>query len=658
MKNDGMLYQSCVEPQFQHTADVSNPYFPPLIALCNVQDDNYDALERQIWRHWASYPANVKESIVLEDLINVLCGSDGTLFGVEKGSYKMRCSPIIDLNNDVTLYTMATEVLELAIMQRKVQDFVNSNDRGFVALSFCEVINVLLQELQGRITQFDRSHRKGAMSLQMFKLSLQPALHTFEVLTMITSNGNMTGAALVNVLTSVNDMFGTGDPRRSLVNHLMKQAFESYCYMVDPWVHFGELYDPCQEFFVVQNRRDVIQKGTQEFTIDWIRVPEVIKDVAQIILDTGYYVRILSNSRRKLTFEDQRLHAKNAEEFKEKVIALNQYVSGELMRYIIVECNLMDVLESVHRFYLMARGDYVSILLADSSDIHESTNLRFHEAVALSSLRNDEYRQKYSMEFGREAGSGEGAMAYSQDSVKVVGLYFKIEWPLKMFFNDNILNKYQCVFGFLFQLKQTINALSRIWLSHMKWKGLPLAPSSQPRLNFTFVCIERMLFLCRNLEYMCTIEVTERNYNMMLQAYEGYISNAKVQQTFTSIAKDHEQFIGKVVEQCMMDDREIFPSVQRAVSICSVFATQVLTFLDQWYAASRGTADGTGTVRLQRGAKLTSELLQNPGYIAMIGSAYRQFEKHTSSLMTLLGKSEEHSEGSLFLRLTYNGFYR
>lgn len=655
MTTEGVLYHSCVEPDFTHAASTSSTYFPPLIALSNAGSGTVESLEHQLGENWASYPVSVKESLILEDILNVLCGSDGTLFSIDRRSYNVRVSAIIDRKTDATLYLTATEILEFAVMQRKVGDFVQNNERGFVALSFCEVLNVLLQELQSRIAQFDALHRKGGLRLQRFKVYIQPALHTFEVLTMICAQGEMTGTALINVLASVKQMFGTGDARHSLANHLMKQAMEAYCHLIDPWIHFGELNDPCQEFFVVAKRADMVQP--QEFCIEWVRVPDVIKDVAQIILRTGCYVRILSNIKRNVLIEAQPLQFTSIEQLKEKIIATQRAVSDELMKYIVLECSLMDVIESVHRFFLMARGDYISIMLEDAAqkEALDTLNLIFHEAVGRSSLRYDSHRDLYSLEV--EKGEARGATNTS-DVLRMVNLHFDVQWPLQIFFSDQVMRKYQRIFSFLFQLKQTVRALSKIWLSHMKWKRLPLAPSSQLRLNYTFVSIERMLFLCRNIEYLCIFDVAERNFNLMLQTYENYVKASKDQQPFHSIAQEHEQFINQVIEQCMMDDSTISPLIQRALSICNVFSTQVLTFLEQWEVEAGYTTNKHGHIQLERATKFTSELLRNQGYIAMVDTAARQFDKHLSALVSALEESEAHRSNSLLLRLTYNGFFK
>ncbi|GIX65250.1 spc97 / spc98 family protein, putative [Babesia caballi] len=93
---DGELYESCVEPEYAHTPAGSGAYFPPLIALLHVTRGGADALELQLRRNWESYPASVKEQLVLEDVINVLCGSEGALYQVEPGTYEVRRSDIVD----------------------------------------------------------------------------------------------------------------------------------------------------------------------------------------------------------------------------------------------------------------------------------------------------------------------------------------------------------------------------------------------------------------------------------------------------------------------------------------------------------------------------------------------------------------------------------
>ncbi|ORM41537.1 uncharacterized protein BXIN_2487 [Babesia sp. Xinjiang] len=92
----GELYQSCVEPEYTHTKPGGNLYFPPLIALVHITRGVSDGIETQLKKNWHTYPANIKETIILQDVINVLSGSEGTLFHIEPGTYNVRCSPLID----------------------------------------------------------------------------------------------------------------------------------------------------------------------------------------------------------------------------------------------------------------------------------------------------------------------------------------------------------------------------------------------------------------------------------------------------------------------------------------------------------------------------------------------------------------------------------
>ncbi|GBE61835.1 gamma-tubulin complex component 2 [Babesia ovata] len=673
MKIDGELYQSCVEPEFAHNAAGGTAYFPPLISLVHVNRGGSDALELRLRRNWPTYPANVKESIVLEDVINVLCGSDGTLYHVEHGSYVVHRSPILDRSlshqlrpnldaeNDATLCMMAEEILELAVMQRKVQDFVQDNERGFVVLSLCEVLNVLLQELQSRIAQFDESQRNVGMGLQRFKLYIQPAIHTFEVLQGVVAKSRITGAALLNTLAATCQLYGTGDARRGLANHLMKQAMEAYCHLVDPWINFGELYDPCQEFFVVPKGppKGGTSEDEQVFGIDWDRVPNAMKDIAETILNTGMYIRILARSKGKALPNYQPLQFTSVEEFKAHVATLHQVASDELVKYIVADCNLMEMLESVHRFLLLSRADYVTNILADidHNTLNESINLNFQEAVAQSSLRNDAYKHLYVLEVV-DGNAPLGLSARSdRDISKRLKLSFTVEWPMQIFFSEDVMAKYQTAFSFFLQLKQTEHALSRIWLMHMKWKRLPLMPSAQLRLNYTFVIIERMLFLCRNIAYLCTVEVTERNFNLLLQTYENHLKTDKAQQSFSFIVSRHQQFVDQIIKRCMIDDETIAPSISRALSLCNIFATQVLEFLEQRESDSGATRQADRHAELERATKFTTDLLHNEGYIAMVGTASHQFDKHLRALLALLQGAEERHQSSLPMRLTYNGYF-
>ncbi|GFE54456.1 gamma-tubulin complex component 2 isoform X1 [Babesia ovis] len=649
----GELYHTCNEPVYAHTSSKAKAYFPPLISLVHVDSGGSDSIEQQLRRNWHTYTTNVKETIILEDVINVLCGSQGTVFRFDPGTYRLRYSSFVDRKNDATLCMMAEEILELAVMQQRVQEFVRENDNGFIGLSFCEVLNVLLQELQSRIAQFDDSQRKMGAGLQRLKLYLKPALHTFELLTMVTAKGNLKGAELINMLASTCQMFGTGDARRSLAGHLMKQSMEAYCYLLDPWVNHGRIYDPCQEFFIVDSGASGVESET--YTIVWTRVPVVMKDIAEQILETGIYIRILSRSRGRALPASQPIQYTSMEELKETIASLHQVASDELMKHVIFDRNLMEILESLHRFFLLARADYVANMLADARHwtLHDAVNLNFQEAVAQSSLRMDPNRLLFSLEPEQKGKIEFRARSY-EDLAKMVTMKFKVEWPLHIFFTDDVMAKYQAIFKFLLQLKQTEHDLANMWLMHVKWKRLPLTPSAQLRLNFIFVCIERMLFFCRNIAYLSTIEITERSFNLMLQKYENHLKTTNADQSVSFVIQQHRQFVDQVVKDSMIDDNTVGPYIHRALSLCVLFATQVIAFLDQYET----DAKDDHSAAVEQATNFASELLHNHGYIAMVETASTQFDKHLRDLVAVLEGDDAKYHTSLLLRLNYNGFFK
>eukprot|EP00371_Babesia_bovis_P001009 XP_001609656.1 spc97 / spc98 family protein [Babesia bovis T2Bo] len=547
---------------------------------------------------------------------------------------------------------MAEEILMLAKMQHQVQEFVRDNERGLVTLSLCEVMNVLLQELQSRIAQFEESQCKMGTGLQKFKLYLKPALHTFELLTMVINNANLKGAKLLNTLYTTCQMFGVGDARRSLANHLLKQTMEAYCYLIDQWLNYGQLYDPYQEFFIVETGQQNVPESVT-YQIDWDRVPVMLEDIAEKILQTGIYVRILLGSKNRAVSEPNPVHYTTMEELKETIGAIHQIASDNLMKYLVLEKNLMDVFESLHAFFLMARSDYLCNLLAEGQhrNLNEAFSLNFHEALEQSTLRNDPNKHLFSLDIDDKAMPGL-RINKCDNLAKIVTMKFRVEWPLHMFVTKSTLENYQTMFKFLLQLKQAERDLSNIWLMHMKWKRLAFTPNAQIRLNFVFVNIQRMLFLCRNVAYLSTIEVTERNFNILMQTYEKHMQNNNANQSVCFVIEQQKNFVEQVVKQSMVNDGIVGPHIHRAISLCILFATQVIAFLDQHQMDNKGQEHDN----VEQTTRFASELLHNQGYIAMVTTAATQFDKHLRELVAIL-EANESVNNSLLLRLNYSGFF-
>ncbi|AFZ81443.1 hypothetical protein BEWA_008530 [Theileria equi strain WA] len=582
------------------------------------------------------------------------------------------------------------EILKLAVYQRNIQKFITLNERSYVCQSISEVILNVLDDLQDKVIQFETKHQQTFLGLHRLKIYLQPALSIFELLNSIIQpfvseygndkymkhNENVhssdfiysnestlpfevsgehictcIGVELINKLYSIRKMFGPGDSRRNIVNYLFNKAMTSYTQLITQWMYFGILNDPYKEFFVTHvlptddmEHANANTLYDSEVVLDEEKIPEPINSIYKEIYSIGKYIRIIESMPLQAvgnytytSVEDLISHVKD----------VHQNISNRVMKFVMIDSNFTGKLESVYKFYLLSQSDFIYPIfdLINHEKSEYILQKTFRESLEFSSVRGDPRKDFFEIKLDNITNLPAALDYLSNGGYKITTssnpeVYKRIaiscgESHSVFVFNNNVMYKYLLLFKYIFQLKYSEFQLSNVWANQIKTRELPLDPQTQTRFNFSLITRERMLFFVRTLLQHTCIDVVYDEYNTLC---------AENFEDLSELTTRHEQFLNNLLEESLLTNAEIFPVIMRTLGICNAFSKHMLKFADFITDNSIVACKLSGIKKhlvqrrlaVERHSKDTSKLLNNPGYIAMVKNANKQFEENVKNFMALL----------------------
>ncbi|KAG9152139.1 hypothetical protein Leryth_023158 [Lithospermum erythrorhizon] len=223
----------------------------------------------------------------------------------------------------------------------------------------------------------------------------------------------------------------------------------------------------------------------------------------------------------------------------------------------------------------------------------------------------------------------------SLDGWDGIVLEYSVDWPLQLFFTQDVLSKYRKVFQYLLRLKRTQMELEKAWASAMhqdhsdfaKHRNDRTSVSQQRRQSFKpmWRIREHMAFLIRNLQFYIQVDVIESQWNIL----QAHIQNSH---DFTELVGFHQEYLSALVSQSFLDIGSVSRILDGIMKVCLQFC---------WKIESQESNETT--VELEQIAE--------------------EFNKKSNSLYTILRSSRlAGSQRAPFLRrfllrLNFNSFF-
>lgn len=355
--------------------------------------------------------------------------------------------------------------------------------------------------------------------------------------------------------------------------------------------------------------------------------------------------------------------------FESSVDTIRAIAASHLWQLVVVRANLDGHLKALKDYFLLAKGDLFQSFLEESRQLmrlppRQSTAeadlmVPFQLAAIKTIGDEDQYFSRVSLRmpsFGvtvkpsqvdlpKAKSYTDGDLAVLLDSSSEmsldgwdgIALEYSIDWPLQLFFTQEVLSRYGKIFQYLLRLKRTQMELEKSWASVMHQDHTDFAKRRNDRLNCSISqqrrqrfrpmwrVREHMAFLIRNLQFYIQVDVIESQWNIL---------QARIQDShdFTELVSFHQEYLSALISQSFLDIGAVSRILDGIMKLCLQFCWKIEN---------------------QENSTITAEL----------DHITEEFNKKSNSLYTILRSSRlAGSQRAPFLRrfllrLNFNSFF-
>ncbi|KAM4074630.1 hypothetical protein ACB094_10G108200 [Castanea mollissima] len=356
--------------------------------------------------------------------------------------------------------------------------------------------------------------------------------------------------------------------------------------------------------------------------------------------------------------------------FESAVDSIRAIAASHLWQLVVVRADLNGHLKALKDYFLLAKGDFFQCFLEESRQLmrlppRQSTAeadlmVPFQLAALKTISEEDKYYLRVSLRmpsFGfmvkssqvdipkpKDYAEGNSSSALSSASSEMsldgwdgIALEYSVDWPLELFFTQEVLSKYRRVFQYLLRLKRTQMELEKSWASVMHQDhtdfanrqndrvNRPVSQQRRQRFRPMWRVREHMAFLIRNLQFYIQVDVIESQWNVL----QAHIQDSH---DFTELVAFHQEYLSALISQSFLDIGSVSRILDGIMKLCLQFCWKI-----------ENQENGSNTSELEH---ITEE-----------------FNKKSNSLYTILRSSRlAGSQRAPFLRrfllrLNFNSFF-
>ncbi|MED6121398.1 Gamma-tubulin complex component 4 [Stylosanthes scabra] len=286
------------------------------------------------------------------------------------------------------------------------------------------------------------------------------------------------------------------------------------------------------------------------------------------------------------------------------VDSIQAIAASHLWQLVVVRADLNGHLKALKDYFLLAKGDFFQCFLEESRQLmrlppRQSTAeadlmVPFQLAALKTIGEEDKYFSKVSLRMpsygitGRPSpldvsrantsadGSSGASSEMSLDGWDGLALEYSVDWPLHLFFTQEVLSKYLRVFQYLLRLKRTQMELEKLWASVMhqyhrdfakRKKDRTKSPTAQqiPQGSRPMWRVrEHMAFLIRNLQFYIQVDVIESQWNILQQHIQD-------SHDFTALVGFHQEYLSALISQTFLDIGSVSRILDSIMKLCLQF---------------------------------------------------------------------------------------
>ncbi|XP_076888588.1 gamma-tubulin complex component 4 homolog [Bidens hawaiensis] len=371
------------------------------------------------------------------------------------------------------------------------------------------------------------------------------------------------------------------------------------------------------------------------FHISRDMLPEYIPmHIAESVLFAGKAIRVLRNpssafrsvdARHKKLMGDELLPQSEADKIESMLINLKEssefhkrsfegavdsiraIAASHLWQLVVVRADLNGHLKAIKDYFLLAKGDFFQTFLEESRQLmrlppRQSTAeadlmVPFRLAVTKTISDDDKYFSRVTLRMpamganiksskvdvskpkyadGDSSLSSDTSLEISLDGWDGIALEYSVDWPLQLFFTQDVLSRYCRIFQYLLRLKQTQMELEKSWESVMQQdhsnfskrhiERVNGSTSQQRRQSFRpmWRVREHMAFLIRNLQFYIQVDVIESQWNVL----QTHIEESR---DFAELVEFHQEYLSALISQSFLDIGSVSRILDGIMKLCLQF---------------------------------------------------------------------------------------
>ncbi|XP_024982197.1 gamma-tubulin complex component 4-like isoform X1 [Cynara cardunculus var. scolymus] len=298
--------------------------------------------------------------------------------------------------------------------------------------------------------------------------------------------------------------------------------------------------------------------------------------------------------------------------FEEAIGSIRSIAANHLWQLVVVRADLNGHLKAIKDYFLLAKGDFFQSFLEGSRQLmrlppRQSTAeadlmVPFQMAITKTISDEDKYFSRVSLRLPafrvnirssqvdvREpttfANGGPSAISdtsseMSLDAWDGIALEYSVDWPLQLFFTQEVLTRYTRIFQYLLRLKRTQVELEKSWeyvmyQDHSDFAKRRSDPkdgktSQQRRQRFRPMLRvrEQMAFLIRNLQFYIQVDVIESQWNRLL-------ARIKESRDFTDLVGFHQAYLSALISQSFLDIGSVSRILDGIMKLCLQFCWKI-----------------------------------------------------------------------------------
>lgn len=300
--------------------------------------------------------------------------------------------------------------------------------------------------------------------------------------------------------------------------------------------------------------------------------------------------------------------------FEHAINSIRTIAASHLWQLVVIRADLNGHLKALKDYFLLAKGDFFQCFLEESRQLmrlppRQSTAeadlmVPFQLAAIKTIGDEDKYFSRVSlkmpsfgitvpsslMDFSKVKITSDGnASAVSQgnasselslDGWDGIALEYSVDWPLQLFFTQEVLSKYLRVFQYLLRLRRTQMELEKSWASvmhqdhtdfakHRKDRmKCPISQQRRQRFRPMWRVREHMAFLIRNLQFYIQVDVIESQWNVL----QTHVQDSH---DFTELVGFHQEYLSALISQSFLDIGSVSRILDSIMKLCLQFCWNI-----------------------------------------------------------------------------------